>query len=297
VVFGTCQEGDDEDGVVFLDHLVVGRTVGIEVTANAACTLTGWVDFNADGDWTDAGEDLFPDGELLTSGVNSLTFMVPITAELGVSYARFRCTTDGAVAFAGPASDGEVEDYQVSVWTFASLPLVMNDYVTAPDLVIERIIATENSIQVVIRNDGNVTVEESFWVDGYINPNPSPTQVNQSWPDVASQGLVWGVNADLEPGETLTLTVGGAYYKPAYSSVSWPLAVGTVVYAQVDSYNVGTTYGRVLENHEIRGEAYNNVSGPALIAADAAALPPLGVEPMVGDLRTLDSLRHRRREY
>jgi uncharacterized repeat protein (TIGR01451 family) len=140
------------------------------------------------------------------------------------------------------------------------LPIVSYDYVAAPDLVIAQIIATEDSIQVVVRNDGNVAVEESFWVDVYINPSPAPTQVNQTWVDVASQGLVWGVTADLEPGETLTLTVGGAYYKPQYSSVSWPLPVGTVVYAQVDSYNVGTTYGRVLENHEIKGEAYNNIS-------------------------------------
>jgi uncharacterized repeat protein (TIGR01451 family) len=172
------------------------------------------------------------------------------------------------------------------------LPIISNDYVAAPDLVIAQIIATEDSIQVVIRNDGNVMVEESFWVDAYINPDPAPTQVNQTWVDVASQGLVWGVTADLEPGETLTLTVGGAYYKPQYSSVSWPLPVGTVVYAHVDSYNVGTTYGRVLENHEIKGEAYNNISyvtvqsprtGPAMSALPVeighplttpAALPP-----------------------
>jgi uncharacterized repeat protein (TIGR01451 family) len=140
------------------------------------------------------------------------------------------------------------------------LPVVFNDYVPAPDLVIEQIIATEDSIQVVIKNEGNVSVEESFWIDVYIDPNPVPTQVNQTWPYVASQGLVWGVTANLEPEETVILTVGGAYYKPQYSDISWPLAVGTVVYAQVDSYNIGTTYGRVLENHEIKGEAYNNIS-------------------------------------
>jgi len=151
------------------------------------------------------------------------------------------------------------------------LPVVFNDYVLAPDLVVEQIIATDYSIQVVVKNEGNATVVESFWVDVYINPDPVPTHANQTWPDVASEGLAWGVNADLEPGETLTLTVGGAYYKPGYSNVSWPLAVGTEVYAQVDSYNVGTTYGRVLENHEIRGEAYNNISHVTVQTFDLSA--------------------------
>jgi hypothetical protein len=152
-------------------------------------------------------------------------------------------------------------------WSFTTaanrvyLPVVFNDYVLAPDLVVEQIMATDYSIQLVVKNEGNVTVVESFWVDVYINPNPAPTHANQIWSDVASEGLVWGVTVDLEPGETLMLTIGDDYYKPQHSSdISWPLAVGTEVYAQVDSYNVGTTYGRVLENHEIRGEAYNNIS-------------------------------------
>jgi uncharacterized repeat protein (TIGR01451 family) len=163
------------------------------------------------------------------------------------------------------------------------LPTVHNNPLFAPDLVVEQIIATGNNIQVVVRNDGNVTVEESFWVDVYINPNPAPTQVNQTWPDVASEGLVWGVTADLEPGETLTLTVGDAYYKPQYSSISWPLAVGTEVYAQVDSYNIGTTYGRVLETHDVTVQILDvgedsawtelpvKIGGPLAMPAD---LPP-----------------------
>ncbi|MFL7793244.1 MAG: choice-of-anchor Q domain-containing protein, partial [Anaerolineae bacterium] len=157
------------------------------------------------------------------------------------------------------------------------LPMVYNNSLIAPDLVVNQIIATGDSIQVVVKNQGNVIVKESFWVDVYINPDPAPTQVNQLWSDVASEGLVWGVTADLEPGETLTLTVGGAYYQPQYSSISWPLAVGTEVYAQVDSYNIGTTYGRVLETHEILGEAYNNISHVTVQALDLESFG--GTEP------------------
>jgi hypothetical protein len=114
-VFGTCTENDDEDGVIFTTDLLAGATAEVEVVANADCTLSAWVDFNADGDWADAGESLFPGGRSLVIGSNVLSFAVPAGAAQGTTHARFRCTTDGAVAFTGEASDGEVEDYHVSI--------------------------------------------------------------------------------------------------------------------------------------------------------------------------------------
>ena len=44
--------------------------------------------------------------------------------------------------------------------------------------------------------------------------------------------------------------------------VSWPLPADASIYAQVDSYNAATTYGALLEDHELAGGEYNNVSGP-----------------------------------
>jgi hypothetical protein len=58
--------------------------------------------------------------------------------------------------------------------------------------------------------------------------------------------------------------------------VTWPLAAGTPVYAQVDAVNLATTYGAVLENHEIAGGAYNNIVGPVLPAAIDIAAPEPG---------------------
>jgi GEVED domain/Bacterial Ig domain len=118
---GTCAvTDDDEDGVTFLDPLVAGGTVDIEVVASAPCTLTAFVDFNVDGDWTDPTDVLFPLGAPLTSGVNALTFSVPADAVGGTTFARFRCTTDtppegGAFGPQGAAADGEVEDYAVVI--------------------------------------------------------------------------------------------------------------------------------------------------------------------------------------
>lgn len=114
-VFGACTGNDDEDGVAFTTPLCLGANAGIDVTASAPCMLSAWLDFNGDGAWDDPDEELFPGGQGLVAGVNSLTFYVPPNAFSGDTYARFRCTTDGAVAYTGQASDGEVEDYRVTV--------------------------------------------------------------------------------------------------------------------------------------------------------------------------------------
>jgi hypothetical protein len=97
------------------------------VVASAACTLTAWIDFNYDGDWLDDGEALFPGGQPLVAGTNVLSFTVPMVRP-GSTYARFRCTTDGAVGPTDRASDGEVEDYNVAILGYAiDLPLVLRE--------------------------------------------------------------------------------------------------------------------------------------------------------------------------
>ncbi|MEJ5309992.1 MAG: LamG-like jellyroll fold domain-containing protein [Anaerolineae bacterium] len=181
-----------------------------------------------------------------------------------------------AVDLAGNIATTEVFEVEIRPITHVYLPLVMRRYTVAPDLIVENIIATPNHIQIVIRNRGNAPVEDEFWVDVYINPRTEPTQVNQTWDLLSNQGLAWGVTAAalpaLTPGGTLTLTVGDAYYAPDYSRVSWPLAVGVPVYAQVDSYNAETSYGAVLERHEIIGEDYNNIEMEEVVAADVGAM-------------------------
>jgi uncharacterized repeat protein (TIGR01451 family) len=122
--FGTCAvAGDDEDGVLFTAQLIAGTMPGVDVVANEACILSAWIDFNRDGDWTDPGEDLFPGGTPLAAGTNSLSFSVPAAVASGSAFARFRCTTDGPVALTGQASDGEVEDYVV---TLAATPAAVS---------------------------------------------------------------------------------------------------------------------------------------------------------------------------
>lgn len=143
------------------------------------------------------------------------------------------------------------------------LPLVMKDFISAPDLVIETIIAQTDTISLVIKNQGNAPVVNEFWVDAYINPNPPPSAPNQTWPELADQGLVWGVEtpavAQLVPGGRITLTIDDAYFRPELSAFNG-LVPGDWLYAQVDSANANSSYGAVLENHEIRSAPYNNIT-------------------------------------
>jgi uncharacterized repeat protein (TIGR01451 family) len=139
---------------------------------------------------------------------------------------------------------------------------------SSPDLVVERITVTRENAEVIIKNQGETPVTNAFWVDLYVDPHPVPAGVNQTWNDGrCAQGMVWGVAGGaalpLDPGESVALHYGDAYYWDTYSHISWPLSGDAQIYVQVDSANTDTTYGAVLENHEMTGGAYNNIRGPA----------------------------------
>jgi len=103
---------DDEEGVNFVSPVVPGEPAKVEVLASVDGYLNAWIDFNADNDWDDAGEQIFKD-QPLALGLNPLEFHVPdsTTTPNVATYARFRFNTEGGLGYAGPAKDGEVEDY------------------------------------------------------------------------------------------------------------------------------------------------------------------------------------------
>jgi hypothetical protein len=104
----------DEDGVIFTSPLTPGQPATVEVTASVAGYLNAWIDFNYNGRFNDPGEQIFTD-TLLSMGSNSLAFNVPTSALAGQTFARFRFNTRGLLGYQGAASDGEVEDYRVSI--------------------------------------------------------------------------------------------------------------------------------------------------------------------------------------
>ncbi|PSV15913.1 hypothetical protein C0W44_20620, partial [Photobacterium leiognathi subsp. mandapamensis] len=92
---------DDEDGVTFPANWTPGESVNVDVTLtkDPDTTLNGlqvyaWVDWNLDGDWDDAGEQII-NNATAAEGINTAAITVPAGASLGYSYVRVRaCSTD-----------------------------------------------------------------------------------------------------------------------------------------------------------------------------------------------------------
>lgn len=110
---------DDEDGVLFISPLTAGQLVDAAITASKSGYLDAWIDFNHDGDWSDAGEAVFISAPVI-GGTNNLHFLVPLAALTGDTYSRFRISSCGDLNPYGEAWDGEVEDYLVNI---APVPL------------------------------------------------------------------------------------------------------------------------------------------------------------------------------
>jgi len=104
---------DDEDGVFFISPLMPGQQAEVEVIASSAGYLDASIDFDADGSWSQASDQIFT-SEPILAGSNILYFQVPSSIAIDIdTYARFRFSSAGGLAPDGPAQDGEVEDYHI----------------------------------------------------------------------------------------------------------------------------------------------------------------------------------------
>ncbi|MEQ8785303.1 MAG: CARDB domain-containing protein [Pirellulaceae bacterium] len=119
---------DDENGLLTpLDSLgVVGAQPVVMLratnTTGGAATLFGWIDYNQDGVFDNATERAevdVPNGQV----DQQVTLLFPEIPDgsAGATYARFRLSTDVAAAAnpTGAATDGEVEDYAVTILQFS----------------------------------------------------------------------------------------------------------------------------------------------------------------------------------
>lgn len=107
-------DGIDEDGVTFSGSFLTGTQKIVSVTASQAGLLNAWIDWNADGDWADATEQIFTN-QALVAGANNLTVNVPAGLNAAASFARFRLSSTAGLSFTGAATDGEVEDYSLNI--------------------------------------------------------------------------------------------------------------------------------------------------------------------------------------
>jgi hypothetical protein len=111
-------DGTDDDGVTFVGGttLNTGATASVSVVTSGTGVLHAWIDFNGNGTF-ESSERItnWVGGNSSTGGTTTLTFGVP-EGFTGNTYARFRYSSDVAAANpSGSASDGEVEDYQITL--------------------------------------------------------------------------------------------------------------------------------------------------------------------------------------
>jgi hypothetical protein len=255
-----------------------GALIGSSVTLDGSGSTDPDYDYPLTYLWTQIGG---PAVTLSSSTAEKPTFTAPDEP------AELTFTLYVMDAFDEPDANPDEVVIKVTRPFYAYLPLAAHRYADAPDLVIQSLTADSNGVRLVVANQGNAPVTDEFWVDVYLDPRSAPTRVNQTWLDLADQGLVWGVTqsalAKLVPGGSLTLIASASgsdpYHVPGLSVVSWPLRTGTTLYAQVDSFNPSSPYGTVIETHELLGGAYNNIHGPtaSTAGATAKALPFTGV--------------------
>ncbi|MCP4424903.1 MAG: tandem-95 repeat protein, partial [Chloroflexi bacterium] len=178
------------------------------------------------------------------------------------------------------ASDAAAVNITVNPKTYyVYMPVITNNYNPAPDLVVTSVQANSETVEVVIENQGDQATDGGFWVDFYVNPIPAPQAANELWVDLSAEGIAWGVTVPLAASDILTLTYSLApsapnlYYSAENSHFTGALPAGTPIYAQADSAYVGNVYGAILENHEITGGVYNNIT------QGLATIDPLAQQP------------------
>lgn len=108
--------GDSDDGIS-IPILTQGQSDTITATvAGPGGYLQGWIDWNGDGDWNDAGERIATN---LQDSDNDGSISIPVTppanAALSGTVARFRWSTAFGLDADDNAPDGEVEDYAFAV--------------------------------------------------------------------------------------------------------------------------------------------------------------------------------------
>lgn len=184
-------DGDDDDGVEVIATNIVGASDNLAswaVEANDDGRIDAWIDFNLDGDWLDDDEQIATNLEV-AQGVNLISYSVPKDASIGPTYARIRLSSMGNLATSGPAPDGEVEDYQISLIGGSSETSATVQWITPSA---ELSLRDENFS---IRQEGTTTFSSSSQDIqlALINGSPLNQQVLVDWnpsEDAANPSLV-----------------------------------------------------------------------------------------------------------
>ncbi|WP_458628689.1 DUF7507 domain-containing protein [Winogradskyella sp. PC D3.3] len=160
----TDATGDQDDGMTWTSLTSAQsytETIELINTTGESAYLNVWIDYNMDGDFDDADEQLINDQEVL-AGTTSATinFTTPSYAISGDTFARVRlCSNSGECnTSTGPAAGGEVEDYLVNFSFDPSIEITKSS--TYVDVNGDGVANVGDEVHYVfeVSNTGNVTV-------------------------------------------------------------------------------------------------------------------------------------------
>lgn len=166
------------------------------------------------------------------------------------------------------------------------LPLIHGSYTprgSGPDLVGSFSLSPAKStfsagepvqITAIVTNQGG-TPADPFWVDFYINPSTPPSRANMTWNALCELdpcfGIAWAVTKSLAPGESVMLVSTLDSFAPA--NTIWPgwFVAGTSdLYLYIDSFNLASANGDVVESDETNNHA--EMHGITVLGSNPAPL-------------------------
>ncbi|TWT69332.1 tandem-95 repeat protein [Crateriforma conspicua] len=250
----------------------------IAITVTGTGLLDGWIDFNADGDFNDDGEQIFR-SEPVTTGVNSLTVQVPMTAIEGETWMRLRVSDSGNLGPDGVSVGGEVEDYEVSVRSIAPATPVDDSYLGMLD--------EDNTLEItdqasgLLINDTNLDTQ-LLPVGAFIVDQPANGVVEMIDPFAGT--FRYTPNQDFNGTDTFTYRLGTQEMVGDAVLAASPTATVTIDVQPVNDDPVfdAQTMLELLE----RDVADDTITIPGVIT-NAAAGPPTAEDELANQTLTL----------
>ncbi|MGB7325677.1 MAG: GEVED domain-containing protein, partial [Rubripirellula sp.] len=173
---------DDEDGVQLLSPLGPNDSATFNVTVTNTtglpAFLQGFIDFNRDGDFLDAGEHFatnLPVASGTVAQAMPVTVNVPAGASVGTTYVRFRLSQTSGIGATGFVTTGEVEDHSFPILNAAeianddafsvarntlsnNLDVLANDFQTADNSLVIETLNTSGTVGQVIRSNDRTSI-------------------------------------------------------------------------------------------------------------------------------------------
>ncbi len=198
----TYDGNDDENGVSF-SVLLPSQLATVTFEVNGAggaggANVDGWIDFDANGKW-DPSEQIIAGS--YSDGIYSVPFSVPAGATIGLTFTRFRITSDPAVfgSTTGEAYDGEVEDHEVVI---EEEPIEELDFGDAPD----PFIGISGEYPTLLSSDGARHVAIGPWLG---DPTDAPDIEPDGQQDPAAMGDDLLDGNDDEDGVSFSILIQG----------------------------------------------------------------------------------------